>query len=296
MADDRRRVVLVATIVLACAVVAAAARSDLADGTAAAFTLDRRANAVMGIALAAMVLLSILLIAWASWGTAKAKGTARRRTWRDAAALAVTVLLIAALISMNPPRQPEGREGDDGSSALGGAPPASQTVDESPAARASPTGSVAIALVALAALALTIAVTARARRRGAYDGGTGAGADGDSGQRPATTAAAAPDAIAEAIAAARSESDPRRSILLAYRGAELALRGGPLARPPSTAPREWLSSIRRRTGPDATVHRAMTTLTARYEIARFSTHAPSGDDRTAALDALESLAAVGTQA
>lgn len=282
MVDERRRIALVAVIVAACGLVAVAARSDLADGTAAAFTIDRRANNAAGVALGAVTLLAVLLVVWASWGGGGTRAPVRRRTWRDTAALIVAIALLGILFStMDPPARQSRDDRVDGSAEVGAAD-GDSAVDQQPSERASATGSVLIAVGALVVLGLAIAAT-RSRRSPASDGPTGADLDDI---RSAATMSSTADAITRAVDAARSEPDPRASIVLAYRAAEIALRGGPLRRPASVAPREWLGSIRARAGAGSEIHLAMRTLTTRYEVARFSTHAPTALDREAALDAL----------
>jgi hypothetical protein len=114
--------------------------------------------------------------------------------------------------------------------------------------------------------------------------------DPDVDRAAASAAPTTADAVARAIEAARAEPDPRASIVLAYRAAEVALRRGPLRRPASAAPREWLAAISARAGAGSDIHVAMRTLTIAYEVARFSTHAPAASDRDAALAALDAVA------
>lgn len=285
MVDERRRIALVAVVVAACALVAAAARSDLADGTAAAFALDRRANSVAGVAIGAITLLAVVLVVWASWGRGRERAPVRRRSWRDTLAFVIALTLIGLLFStMDPPeRGSRGRPADG--TVEPGSPDATAGSDDAPAPRASATGSVLIAAGALVVLSLAVAAT-RSRRHRATDDGAASDLDGFADP----SVPAGDDAIAAAVAAARAEPDPRVSIVLAYRAAEVALRGGSFRRPVSVAPREWLAAIRRRAGASSDVHVAMRTLTERYEIARFSTHAPTALDRDAALGALDVVA------
>ena len=286
MVDERRRIALVAVIAAACGLVAVAARSDLADGTAAAFALDRRANTAAGVALGAVTLLAVLLVVWASWGRGGAGTPVRRRSWRDTAALLVAIALLGLLMStMDPPARESRDDRLDGSAELGAADRGGDA-DQAPAERASAKGSVLIAIATLAALGLAIAAT-RFRRAATPDASMASGDDDD---LPAAEGAATGDPLATAIDAARRERDPRASIVLAYRAAELALRRGPLRRPASVAPREWLTVIGTRAGAGSEVHLAMRTLTSRYEVARFSTHAPTTLDREAALAALDVVA------
>jgi hypothetical protein len=285
MVDERRRIALVAVVVAACGLVAMAARSDLADGTAAAFALDRRANSVAGVAIGAITLLAVVLVVWASWDRGRTSAPVRRRSWRDTLVFLIAFALIGLLLStMDPPeRRSRDRSLDD--TAEPGSPSAQDEADAAPARRASATGSVLIAAGALVVLSLAVAAT-RSRRELATDDATVSDAD----HFADASAPAGGDAIAAAVAAAHAEREPRASIVLAYRAAEIALRGGSFQRPPSVAPREWLAAIRRRAGATSDVHVAMRTLTERYEIARFSTHAPTALDRGAALEALDVVA------
>lgn len=285
MVDERRRIALVAVVVSACGFVAAAARSDLADGTAAAFALDRRANSVAGVAIGAITLLAVVLVVWASWGRGRTRPPVRRRSWRDTLAFVIAVALIGLLLStMDPPvRGSRGRAVDD--TVEPGSPNSPAEAEAAPAPRASATASMLIAAGALVVLSLAVAAT-RSRRQLGTDDETASDPD----RFADASVPADGDAIAAAVAGARAETDPRTSIVLAYRAAEVALRGGSFRRPQAVAPREWLAAIRGRAGATSDVHVAMRTLTERYEIARFSTHAPTALDRDAALEALDVVA------
>jgi hypothetical protein len=86
---------------------------------------------------------------------------------------------------------------------------------------------------------------------------------------------------ADAVAVAHACTDPRQSVLLAFAAAEAVLSTDPATRrPPSTSAREWAAALRLP---------PLSDVVARYEIARFSHHAVTDDDRRAALDALERL-------
>jgi hypothetical protein len=93
-----------------------------------------------------------------------------------------------------------------------------------------------------------------------------------------------PDAPAPDVAVdlAVTCADPRQAVLLAFEAAEALLAADSTTRRPLTASaREWSASVHLP---------ALTRLVERYEIARFSRHAVTAEDRAVALDALRSLA------
>jgi hypothetical protein len=92
---------------------------------------------------------------------------------------------------------------------------------------------------------------------------------------------ATPEERDDAVAVALACTDPRQAVLLAFAAAEAVLSRDPSTRrPPATSAREWASAIQ---------SPPLTLIVGRYEIARFSQHAVTEDDRRIALDALRSL-------
>jgi hypothetical protein len=86
----------------------------------------------------------------------------------------------------------------------------------------------------------------------------------------------------DAVATAEACADPRQAVLLSFAAAEAVLSVDPTTRrPPATSAREWADVVKLAPLRD---------IVGRYEVARFSLHDVTEQDRAVALGALRSLA------
>lgn len=268
MRIERRGVGLVLAIVAAIALVALASRGDHAGRGARAVSLPAEiAGTIQAIAIIVLGLLALAMVALMLWsmvpsGAPKLERPARSR-WRSAVGIAVAILL-AVLIAQARPSDERGAKGGAGGVAGAGAGAGERGDGSSPATK--PAWALGIGGVAM----LTIAAGAMALHRRRGDTVVGR-----------SSAIATPGECADAVHDAEQCADPRQAVLLAFAAAE-ALLSTDLStrRPPSTSAREWFDALR---------IPSLGAIVGRYEIARFSQHEVTEDDRAVALTALRGL-------
>lgn len=269
MRIDRRGAGLITGIVAAVALVALASRDDHGGGDAI-LSMSSEASSASQTAffvVVALLAVGVLVLMLVSLSVHKPDLDARRRphAWARIVASVLAVVLFAAVMAHARPRReapvveaPPGRTVDDGSAVR---------TDDGEAG--SPAWSIGLAgLLVIVATGIGVVLATRPRR------GQGAGGL----ELPIATPQERDDAVARAHACL----DPREAVLLAFAAAEAVLSADPATRrPPATSAREWAALVR---------IAPLTVIVSRYEIARFSDHAVTERDRTAALDALEALA------
>ena len=272
------------------AVVTLASRGGPGDGTAAAYEAPNGDRFLL-VGFSIAVAIATAIVVWAMWPDGRARSERPPTSWWRQYVLSLVVLFL--LVGIGALRdQFERREGGDRGEASLTAPPedAPDGDDGSTAPRASGTATVALAIAVAAGVGAVLLVRLtqrRATRSGAMEGGELPGADGAAGDGGDRDVVALPDAFDEEDVAA--EPDARRAVLLAYALLERRLSSTPLARGATATPHAWLRHGASRG--DAALTSAARPLTVLSARARFGARPLTGDDRSAAVDALRSVTA-----
>lgn len=268
MRVDRRGAGLVLGVVAAVTLVALASRGDH-GGDRSILSVSSAATSAWQTTLLvvlALLVVGVIVLMVASLTVRKPDlDDPPPRSWVRVVATLVIVLCFAVAMSRaRPHRTTEVVDSGAGTSVSDGTrAPAPESPGGSPAWGIGAAG----ALLVVGAAA-GVAYATRARR------------DGTAPSR--VTPVATPEERDDAVARARACADPRQAVLLAFAAAEAVLSGDAATRrPSSTSAREWSSRVR---------IAPLSTIVGRYEIARFSDHPVTDDDRATALDALAVLA------
>jgi hypothetical protein len=281
----------VGAVVAGVAVVVLASRGAPGDRTAAAFETASGGRTLFLSVLGVAFVICAVLAVWSLWpdGSAVVRPPARFR-WLPYVAITVLVFVLA----MFAPERRATEGFTDDSSVIDGTP-RDRGEDAVPVfdGRASATASLALVAVAVTALVATTVVGRARRRRDADAPGDDATIAGAAPAEPALDAAVLTElgagGLDGALAAVRSEPDPRRAVQLAYAALEARLAPTPAARTPAATPHEWLRSIRRELTDHGGVVQAARELTLLYERARFSVAALGEPDRDRAVASLQAL-------
>jgi hypothetical protein len=263
---DRRGVGLLAAVFAAVAVVALAARGDHRSASGSVVDVPSSVTTGTQVAVAAIVGLLMLGVVLLAVTTVRQPRTGAHRR-RSIAGPLIAIALLIVLVALRPhsiatkrERAPEVIDTREAQRS-----PAAGARRDEPAAWAM--GALGVTL--LLAVAGGAVVLARRRRS--------AGHAAVELPRIAT-----PEARASAVDAALAEVDPRTAVLLAFQAAEAVLSADDSTRRPlATSAREWAAIV-------GSPH--LDRLVSRYEIARFSHHAVTEDDRAIAVGALRALA------
>lgn len=279
-------------VVTGLALVVLASRGVPGDRTAAAFEAASTGRTLFLSLLGLAFVISAALAVWSMWpdGSAVVRPPARVR-WLPYVVITVLIFVLA----MFAPERRTTEGFTDDSTVIDGAP-RDRDDEATPSFEGRASATASLALVAIAVIAL-VAYTAVARARrdvGDEEDGPTAGDTTWPPSEPALEAGVVAELRAGgldgALAAVRTEPDPRRAARLAYAALDARLERTTAARAPAETPHEWLRAIRRElAGDHAEVVTGAARLTALYERARFSVSPLGEDDRALAIEALGAL-------
>ena len=268
------------------AVVTLASRGGPGDGTAAAYEAPNGDRFLL-VGFSIAVAIATALALWAMWPDGRERTERPPSSWWRQYVLSLVVLFL--LVGIGALRdQFERREDREQGELTPAITPEDVTASgDGSVNRASGTATVALAIVVTAGVAAVLLLRVARRRHSRSDTADGEDVPVAAGDREDPHVVSLPETFDEADVAA--EPDARRAVLLAYALLERRLASTSLARGAAATPHEWLRHVASRG--DAELTSAARTLTVLYERARFSARAITPDDRSAAVDALRSVAA-----